>query len=64
MLEKWIVRQFLIVMTLCLVVMTAGGVYSIFIDFLDWKYIFKPIQIALIISGFIMIIDLLIDKSK
>jgi hypothetical protein len=64
MIEKWTVKQFFLVMLLCLVAMAACGVYSIFNEVESWKFIFKPMQIILSISGFILIIDLLRDKSK
>lgn len=64
MFEKWTVKQFFIVMTLCGIAILISGVYSIFVEVDDWKYIFKPMQIMLLISGFILVIDLLIDTSK
>ena len=64
MLEKWTVKQFFIVMLICLITIITSGVLSIFMEIKDWKYVFKPMQILLLISGFILIIDLLRDASK
>ena len=61
---KWTVKQFFVVMVLCGITIICSGIYGFFIDVKEWKYVFKPMQIVLAISGAILVIDVLRSTSE
>jgi flagellar biosynthesis protein FliQ len=62
--NKWEVIQFFVVLLLALIVIIISGLINMFTTIDDWGLVFKPLQLIILMSGFILIIKTLKDKSN